>query len=83
MADLDLVETTFDDPSVDALLERWNTEMGFAPKGGSTVAIDDFVRPAAGPAALFAATGYESISDYNRNPYARYWFAKQVHAHER
>lgn len=29
-------------------------------------------------AALFAGAGYEPIPDYNRNPYARYWFTKQT-----
>jgi GNAT superfamily N-acetyltransferase len=150
VVDVRRVETTLDDPAVDALLEQWNTEIGFVPKGGSTVEIDDFAAPggtflvgmtdgvpvccggvrrlsagigeikrvyvrsdvrrqgiarrllaeleqraaalgfielrldthAAEPAALFAAIGYEPISDYNRNRNARYWFAKQVRATE-
>lgn len=43
--DVHLMETTFDDPAVDARLEQWNTEIGFVPKGGSTVEIDDFAAP--------------------------------------
>ncbi len=35
---------------------------------------------AQGPAALFSSVGYEQIAAYNRNPYARYWFAKRLRA---
>lgn len=142
-----LRDVSFDDSEVGQLLAEWNDELGFSPKGGSTVETADFVAPhgafllafsdgmpvgcggvrlitstigevkrlfirkesrgggigrallsaleqraivlgfeelrldthAAGPAALFRSAGYAAIADYNRNPYARYWFAKRLH----
>ena len=38
-------EVRFDDPVVQGLLAEWDDELGFAPKGGSTVEATDFVVP--------------------------------------
>ncbi len=32
----------------------------------------------AGAKALYESAGYEPIPDYNSNPYARYWFEKEL-----
>jgi GNAT superfamily N-acetyltransferase len=42
-----------------------------------TLRLDTTGRSAAA-LALFRAQGYEPIQDYNSNPYARYWFEKQL-----
>ncbi len=51
-------------------LERHAVQLGFEQLWLDT--------HAQGPAALFSFVGYEQIAAYNRNPYARYWFAKRL-----
>lgn len=45
MAEVVLTDVSFDDPKIGELLAKWNGELGFPPKGGSTVATCDFASP--------------------------------------
>jgi GNAT superfamily N-acetyltransferase len=55
-------------------LERRGRELGFARLRLDTPGND------AAALALFRATGYAPIGDYNGNPRARYWFEKSLAA---
>lgn len=48
-------EVPFDDSGVQGLLAEWNDELGFVPKGGSTVEASDFTSP--GGVFLVAVAG--------------------------
>jgi len=52
-----------------------------APRGGAGFRGTTLRHHAEGPAALFRSAGYEPIVAYNSNPFARYWFAKQLGIH--
>ncbi|MBE1608611.1 GNAT family N-acetyltransferase [Actinopolymorpha pittospori] len=45
MSDVGVVVASFDSPAVQGLLAEWNHELGFVPKGGSTVEPSDFTAP--------------------------------------
>jgi GNAT superfamily N-acetyltransferase len=45
--------------------------------GYDTIRLDTGAKQPAS-VALFTASGYEQISDYNGNPVAAYWFEKRI-----
>ncbi|MGH2872932.1 MAG: GNAT family N-acetyltransferase [Solirubrobacteraceae bacterium] len=45
MAELSVLTVRFDCRSVQSLINEWNHELGFVPKGGSTVEVGDFEWP--------------------------------------
>jgi N-acetylglutamate synthase-like GNAT family acetyltransferase len=148
MDEIAVREARFDEDAVQALLAEWDRELGFAPKGGTTVEATDFEPPrgvflvaerqrsavgcgglrrispttaevkrlfvsprqrgnrigrtllahlerhaaeqgllelrldtpggSSAALALFRASGFSEIPDYNGNPHARHWFAKPL-----
>lgn len=52
-------DARFDDPLVEGLLAEWNDELGFTPKGGSTVEASEFIAPHG--AFLLAMSGEAAV----------------------
>ena len=60
MATIALRLVSFSSPLVCALIDEWNDELGFIPKGGSTVEVTDFEPP--GGAFLLAMSEDQAVA---------------------